>query len=49
MITINYQSIIDLVAEILQVALPIALLFGISGKLVRMLISMVTGERRVKL
>lgn len=46
---IDYQQIVNLVADVLKVSLPIALLFGISGKLARFLVSMVTGERRIKL
>lgn len=46
---IDYQPIINTLADILQVSIPIGMLFGVSGKLARALISMVTGERRIKL
>lgn len=49
MMMIDYQPIINFMGELLSCALPIALLFGISGKLANFLISMVTGERRIKL
>ena len=49
MMNIDYQPIINSIGDILKIAIPIGMLFGVSGKLANALISMVFGERRVKL
>lgn len=49
MVQIDYQSIVDVVGQIMLISVPISMLFAVSGKLANALISMVTGERRVKL
>lgn len=47
--TLNYQSIIELIAIFIAVALPIALFFGFAVKMVNFFLSMAFGERQVKL
>lgn len=46
---INYQIIIDMIANIGIIVFPIALLFVIVGKATQAFISFVRGDRRVKL
>lgn len=46
---IDYQEVVTLCAQMISVALPIGLIFGLSEKLVNGFLSMVFGERRVKL
>ena len=47
--SLNYQSIIELVSIMIAVSLPIGIVFGLSVKLVNLFISMVFGERNIKL
>lgn len=46
---LNYQTIVDMVAQIIQLALPIGIVFGLAEKLVNGFLSMAFGEKRVKL
>lgn len=46
---INYQVIIDMIANMGIIVFPIALLMVITGKIINFFISMVRGDRRVKL
>ena len=46
---IDYQVIVNLCGEMISNALPIGLTFAISERLVNAFISIVTGERRIKL
>ncbi|MDF2859088.1 MAG: hypothetical protein K0Q87_4939 [Neobacillus sp.] len=45
--TFNYQSIIDTIALLLSLAVPISIAFGVTVKLVRFMLSMVLGDRKV--
>ena len=47
--TINYQIIVDMIANMGIVVFPIALIFVIVGKITQAFISFVRGDRRVKL
>lgn len=47
--TINYQIIVDMIANIGIIVFPIALIFVIVGKITQAFISFVRGDRRVKL
>lgn len=47
--TIDYQVIIDMIANIGIIVFPIALIFVICGKLVQTFLSFVRGDKRVKL
>lgn len=47
--TIDYQIIIDMIANMGIVVFPIALLFVIVGKITQAFLSFVRGDRRVKL
>ena len=46
---INYQVIVDMIANMGIIVFPIALMFVISSKLVNTFISFVKGDKRVKL
>ena len=48
-VLIDYQVIVNLCGEMISNALPIGLTFAISERLVNAFISIVTGERRIKL
>lgn len=45
---IDYQQIVNQFGEFLQLAVPIALLFGVTNRLIRGLVDMVTGEKTIK-
>ena len=46
---IDYQIIVDMIANLGIVTFPIALLLVVTGKVVNFFISFVRGDRRVKL
>lgn len=46
---IDYQEIVSLCAKMISVALPIGLIFGLSEKLINGFLSIVFGEKRVRL
>lgn len=46
---INYQIIVDMIANLGIIVFPIALLLVVTGKVVNFFLSFVRGDRRVKL
>jgi uncharacterized membrane protein YphA (DoxX/SURF4 family) len=46
---LDYQIIINMVAQIISVALPIGVVFGLAERLVNAFLSMAFGERKVRL
>lgn len=46
---LDYQMVIDLAGEALKYALPIGIVFGIAERLGNMIVSAVTGEKRVRI
>lgn len=46
---IDYQVIVDMIANLGIIVFPIALLLVVTGKVVNFFISFVRGDRRVKL
>ena len=46
---LNYQIVIDMVAEIISLSLPIGITFGLAERLINAFLSMAFGERRIKL
>lgn len=46
---VNYQVIVDMIANMGIIVFPIALIFVIVGKITQAFISFVRGDRRVKL
>jgi len=46
---LNYQVIIDAVANVINAALPIAIVFALAEKIVNGFISMAFGEKKVRL
>lgn len=46
---VNYQIIVDMIANLGMIVFPIALLLVITGKIVNFFLSFVRGDRRVKL
>ena len=47
--TIDYQIIVDMIANMGIITFPIALIMVIAGKVVNFFLSFVRGDRRVKL
>lgn len=47
--TINFQIIIDTIALMVALSVPIALFFGFSARIVNFFFSMVFGDRNIKL
>lgn len=43
--TLDYQAIVDIIAELLVVAMPIGVLFGLVGKMVTFFLSMLFGQK----
>lgn len=46
---LNYQIVIDMVAEIIRLSLPIGITFGLAERLINAFLSMAFGERRIRL
>lgn len=46
---IDYQQIVTICAQCMAVALPIGVIFGISGRIINFFLGMVTGKERVNL
>ena len=47
--TVDYQIIVDMIANLGIIVFPIALLLVVTGKIVNFFLSFVRGDRRVKL
>lgn len=47
--TVDYQIIVDMIANLGIIVFPIALLLVVTGKVVNFFLSFVRGDRRVKL
>lgn len=48
-VTIDYQQIVDIVAQGIQLGMPIGIVFGVASRLVRFALSCITGKEQVKL
>lgn len=46
---LNYQIVIDMVAHVIELALPIGVTFALAEKLVNGFLSMAFGEKRIRL
>lgn len=49
MMYLDYQQIVDIIAEFLKVSLPIGITFGLIQKLVNLFMSSAFGSKNIKL
>lgn len=45
----DYQQIIDMVAECIKIAMPIGVVFGLSEKVINLFLSLAFGKEKVRL